>query len=563
MGAIKSTTIKIGADTKDFVKEIQVADKEISKTQKTANELAKSLQFEYSDAKFTSAQRKYQEALRATEENAEKLREKMAELAESGRIDSADYSELELQLAKAETKAGELKRQLQALVDTNVETLSQKFENAGEKMTSLGQKMTGVSVAAAGVLAGGVAIAKSAAETGAEIDDLSQRFIVSAETIQRWRYLAMQGGVDADVFTKSLVKMRAVVADVAAGTSNKATEALFSLGVDPTRFSSTEEMFNSITAALAKMEDKTLQAAYANEIFGDKIATEMLQYLNTGAEEIAKWNAEFDSMPTLTGENVEALAAFDDVLNRFNTSTCNAGAMLGSAFAPVLERFLVFLEQNVLPAIKEFSKWFESLDPFLQDTIAGFLGLLALSAPMLLLFGNLSKGIGSLVGMFENLNAAQVKTAAGFAAIGAALGLAFDLLANWQDMTDLEKVLKTLALAALVAAAAMTVFHSSWSLGLAVGAITAGVVAGVAAINAAKDEILPGEEDVSMGALPSAQDYGDYTVPNYTATQGTYTENTYSDTYNVTVQIDGTKLSAEEIADAVGKRLATLSQARR
>ena len=563
MGAIKSMTIKVGADTKDFIKEIQVADKEISKTQKTANELAKSLQFEYSDAKFTSAQRKYQEALRATEENAEKLREKMAELAESGRIDSADYSELELQLAKAETKAGELKRQLQALVDTNVETLSQKFENAGEKMTSLGQKMTGVSVAAAGVLAGGVAIAKSAAETGAEIDDLSQRFIVSAETIQRWRYLAMQGGVDADVFTKSLVKMRAVVADVAAGTSNKATEALFSLGVDPTRFSSTEEMFNSITAALAKMEDKTLQAAYANEIFGDKIATEMLQYLNTGAEEIAKWNAEFDSMPTLTGENVEALAAFDDVLNRFNTSTCNAGAMLGSAFAPVLERFLVFLEQNVLPAIKEFSKWFESLDPFLQDTIAGFLGLLALSAPMLLLFGNLSKGIGSLVGMFENLNAAQVKTAAGFAAIGAAIGLAFDLLANWQDMTDLEKVLKTLALAALVAAAAMTVFHSSWSLGLAVGAITAGVVAGVAAINAAKDEILPGEEDVSMGALPSAQDYGDYTVPNYTATQGTYTENTYSDTYNVTVQIDGTKLSAEEIADAVGKRLATLSQARR
>ncbi|MBQ7368709.1 MAG: hypothetical protein IJW60_03255 [Clostridia bacterium] len=560
---IKSTTIKIGADTKDFVKEIQVADKEISKTQKTANELAKSLQFEYSDAKFTSAQRKYQEALRATEENAEKLREKMAELAESGRIDSADYSELELQLAKAETKAGELKRQLQALVDTNVETLSQKFENAGEKMTSLGQKMTGVSVAAAGVLAGGVAIAKSSAETGAEIDDLSQRFNVSAETIQRWRYLAMQGGVDADVFTKSLVKMRAVVADVAAGTSNKATEALFSLGVDPTRFSSTEEMFNSITAALAKMEDKTLQAAYANEIFGDKIATEMLQYLNTGAEEIAKWNAEFDSMPTLTGENVEALAAFDDVLNRFNTSTRNAGAMLGSAFAPVLERFLVFLEQNVLPAIEEFSKWFESLDPFLQDTIAGFLGLLALSAPMLLLFGNLSKGIGSLVGMFENLNAAQVKTAAGFAAIGAAIGLAFDLLANWQDMTDLEKVLKTLALAALVAAAAMTVFHSSWSLGLAVGAITAGVVAGVAAINAAKDEILPGEEDVSMGALPSAQDYGDYTVPNYTATQGTYTENTYSDTYNVTVQIDGTKLSAEEIADAVGKRLATLSQARR
>lgn len=561
--AIKSTTIKIGADTKDFIKEIQAADKEISKTQRTADSLAKSLQLEHSDAKFSAAQKKYQQALQATEANAEKLREKMQALEASGRIDTADYSELELQLAKAETQALSLKKRLQELVDTNVETLSKKFENAGDKMTSLGQKMTGISVASAGILAGGVAIAKSAAKTGAEIDDLSQRFNVSAETIQRWQYLAMQGGVDVDVFTKSLVKMRAAVADVAAGTSNKATEALFSLGLDPTQFSSTEEMFNAITGALAKMEDKTLQAAYANELFGDKIATEMLQYINTGADEIAKWNAEFNAMPTLTGENVEALAAFDDVLNRFNTSTSKAGAMLGLAFAPVLERFLVFLEQRVLPAIEEFSEWFGELDPFLQNTITGFLGLLALSAPLLLLFGNLSRGIGGLVGMFKNLNIAQVKTAAGFAAIGAAIGLAFDLLNNWQDMTALERVLKTLALAALVAAAAMTVFHASWSVGLAVGAITAGVVAGIAAINAAKDEIMPGEEDFSTENIENhAEESSDYTVPEYGGLGASYTENTYSDTYHVDVHIDGTNLSAEEIAEEVSKKIATLAQSR-
>ena len=561
--AIKSTTIKIGADTKDFIKEIQAADKEISKTQRTADSLAKSLQFEHSDAKFSAAQKKYQQALKETEANAEKLREKMQALEASGRIDTADYSELELQLAKAETQALSLKKRLQELVDTNVETLSKKFENAGEKMTSLGQKMTGVSVASAGILAGGVAIAKSAAKTGAEIDDLSQRFNVSAETIQRWQYLAMQGGVDVDVFTKSLVKMRAAVADVAAGTSNKATEALFSLGLDPTQFSSTEEMFNAITGALAKMEDKTLQVAYANELFGDKIATEMLQYINTGADEIAKWNAEFDAMPTLTGENVEALAAFDDVLNRFNTSTSNAGAMLGSAFAPVLERFLAFLEQNVLPAIKDFAEWFGGLDPSLQNIITGFLGLLALSTPMLLLFGNLSRGIGGLVGVFKNLNIAQAKTAIGFAAIGAAIGLAFDLLNNWQDMTALEKVLKTLGLAALVAAAAMTVFHASWSVGLAVGAITAGVVAGIAAINAAKDEIMPGEEDFSTENIAShAEESSDYTVPEYGGSGSSYTENTYSDTYHVDVHIDGTNLSAEEIAEAVSKKIATLAQSR-
>lgn len=68
-------------------------------------------------------------------------------------------------------------------------------------------------------------------------------------------------------------------------------------------------------------------------------------------------------------------------------------------------------------------------------------------------------------------------------------------------MSTVEKILKSLALAALIAAAAVTVFHASWSLGIAIGAIAAGVVAGLAAINAAKDEILPGEEDFSADNL--------------------------------------------------------------
>ena len=59
-------------------------------------------------------------------------------------------------------------------------------------------------------------------------------------------------------------------------------------------------------------------------------------------------------------------------------------------------------------------------------------------------------------------------------------------------MSTVEKILKSLAVAALVAAAAMTVF-TLLSVGVAVGAIAAGVVAGIAAIKAASKEI--GVED--------------------------------------------------------------------
>lgn len=560
----KSVTVKIGADTKDFIKELEKADKQINTTQKTANNLEKSLKIEYSDTKLTAAQKQFQKALESTEEQATKLRAKMRDLENSGRVDTEDYSELELCLAKTEQRATTLRTKLEALKDIQIEQLTKKFDVAGKKLISLGQKTSGLSLAATGFLAGGVAMSKSAAATGAEIDDLSQRFDVSAETIQRWQYLAMQGGVDVEVFTKALVKMRAATADIAAGTSNKATESLFALGLDPSKFSSTEEMVNAITSALAAMEDKTLQAAYANEIFGDKIATEMLQYINTGAAELAKWNAEFDAMPILTGEEVESLAGLDDQFNRLTTSIGKASAELGEAFSPIIERGIGWIEEHVIPAIEELAQWFSGLSDSGQDMIIGLLAAVALTSPVFTFFGKMSSKIGGLIKSFSELDKARLKTGLGFAALGAAVGFAFDIMANWGEMTVLERVMKTLGLAALAAAAAMTVFHSSWSVGLAVGAITAAVAAGIGAINAVQKEIYPNEEELSANDLERdfAQDVGDYTVPEYVSGGNTYNESSTHDSYNVTVVIEGSKLSAEEIAEEVSKKIATLAKSR-
>ena len=44
-----SFTVKIGADTKQLLEELKKADKQINATQKSANNLAKSLDFEYDE----------------------------------------------------------------------------------------------------------------------------------------------------------------------------------------------------------------------------------------------------------------------------------------------------------------------------------------------------------------------------------------------------------------------------------------------------------------------------------------------------------------------------------
>ena len=109
------------------------------------------------------------------------------------------------------------------------------------------------------------------------------------------------------------------------------------------------------------------------------------------------------------------------------------------------------------------------------------------------------------------------------------------------------------------------VFHATATMGLAIGAITAGIAYGIAKIKSASKDIYP-EESSSVGdtsiSTPS-YDYDNYIVPEYSGVGGnTYHESSSNDTYNVTIVIEGTKLSKEEIAEEVSRKIATLAQSR-
>lgn len=473
-------------------------------------------------------------------------------------------------MAQTEIQALKLREGLEKVKNVKIELLNQKIDKLGDSVTQVGQKMTGVSLAAAGVIAGAVAIGKSAAATGAEIDDMTQQFDISAETIQRWNYLALQSGVDATAFTRALIRARAAMADLSTGTDNAATEALTALGISAGQFGSDEEMFDGIIKALANVKDSTLQTAYANEIFGDRIATQLLPYINAGSEDLAKWNAEFDAMPSLTGEESAALAELDDTFNRLSVTMEYATAQLGEALAPIIERGVKFIEESVVPAIKSLAEWFGRLPEGVQNIILGLLGILAVASPLLILIGKVIPGIKALSAVGKLLSATWSRTAIAIAAVGTAIGLVFSIIQNWEKMgtgAKIASILGVLTAAALGAAIAFGAFHSAWSLGFAVAGIVAGIATTVAAVNSAKDEIdvpdnLPdyNSNEISNGIMS-----GDYSLPEYSYSGGgaSYSDTTYADQYNVTVNVTNPGASAEEIAEAVGREIATLAQSRR
>ena len=554
---IKSVSVKIGADTSEFLKSLKSIDKELNTAQKTANALQKGLELEFDESRFVQAQKQAQTALAATEQKAEAIRQELKFLEDSGKVDTAGYAKLQTELAKTETKALQLQEQLEKIDKLKLENVSKSFTDFGSKIEGVGRSLTGISTAAGAAAVGILAAGKSAAASGAEIDDLAQRSQISAEKIQELSYIAMQTGVEQNQLQKAIIKTRAVFADFASGTENTATKALERLNIDINSFENSEDAFDGIISALSQMDDLTEQAAIANEIFGDRLANNLIPYINAGDEAIAQFKAEFAEIPSLTNEQIAALAGLDDQFNRLTTTLEYQKMELGVALIPVWESLIEILDEKIIPAVEKAIGWFEGLSTGQQQALLAALGLVAGLAPLLIIIGKVSTGIGALINLFGSMTAATAATTAGIAALVGALALGLNLIVDWQNMSTVEKILKSLALAALTAAAAVAVFHASWSVGIAVGAIAAGIVAAVAAINAAKKELLPDEPDIDVDNIGSGFSDSGYNFSS-TGTSGVskeYYDNS-STQINVTLNATGNlEYDVKELAEAVNKEL--------
>lgn len=561
---IKGLTVKIGADTSDFNKELKNVNKGINTTQKSVNALQQGLKLEFDEKKFTQAQKKAQQALTETEQKAEAIRKQLKFLEESSGIETADYEALQAELDKSETQALKLKKQLEEINGLKFKDAKKEAEDLGKTLDTVASKTKGLSIASAGALAGATALAKGAVEAGDTIQTTADQYNLSAEAIQRWNYVALQSDVSADILYKGMTKARDAIGTALTGgtsTGTKALEALVgNLNSLPT---DTEDAFTYIISALAGVEDSTLQAYYANEIFGERMAVQLIPLINQGADGIAWLSSEFEQVGYLTNEQVRGLADFDNELNKVNTRLAVSKTELGIAMIPLLETINELLIGFLIPAMKDLADWFSGLSEGGQKFTIALVAMLAVLSPTLKLMSNMVIVIPKLVQWFKSLDKQVLISRAGLLAFAGALTLGVNLIADWKQMSTVEKILKSLALAALVAAGAITVFHASWSLGLAIGAITAGVVAGIATIKSATSDLGLDETAIDDSGVGSGSSTGyGYNPSNTGASYATYNEDNSQYTIEVNLNASGDlTYDARSLADEVIKQIQIKKQA--
>lgn len=403
--SIRGLTVEISADASSFNKEMSQMRKAAQSSQSELAALQKSLDLEFDATKLARAQKVAQDAIDQTAANADVLRRRLEYLEETGNVDTTVYRKLQTELAQTELKGQQLQKQLEKLNTLKFDKLSSRITGVGDKITGAGRALAPFSAAAGTAITAAGALGVKAAATGAQIDDLSLRLGISAEKVQEYQYVTAQAGVEWAVFEKALIKARAAIVDLSAGTINNASKALQSLGLRIEDFDSKEAMFDGIIDALAGMEDKTLQTAYANEIFGDKIANQMLPFLNAGADAINQFKSEFATIAPLTNEQVSALAALDDTLYLVKESIKNAALQLGASFAPLIKSIADSIQNNLVPKLQKLAEWFNSLSLSQQQFALKALLVVAALAPLTMGVGKLVGAIGNIVKIIPSLQA--------------------------------------------------------------------------------------------------------------------------------------------------------------
>ena len=410
--SIRGLTVEISADASSFNKEMSQMRKAAQSSQSELNALQKSLDLEFDASKLARAQKVAQDAIDQTAANADALRRRLLYLENNGNINTDQYRKLQTELVRTELKGQQLQKQLEKLNTLEFDKLSSQISGVGDKITGAGRALAPFSAAAGAAITAAGTLGVKAASAGAEIDDLSLRLGISAEKVQEYQYVTAQAGVEWAVFEKALIKARAAIVDLSAGTINNASKALQSLGLSIEDFDSKEAMFDGIIDALAGMEDKTLQTAYANEIFGDKIANQMLPFLNAGADAINQFKSEFATIAPLTNEQVSALASLDDTLYLVKESVKNAALQLGASFAPLIKSIADSIQNNLVPKLQKLAEWFNSLSLSEQQFALKALLVVAALAPLTMGVGKLVGAIGNIVKIIPSLQAGLLALAA-------------------------------------------------------------------------------------------------------------------------------------------------------
>lgn len=223
----------------------------------------------------------------------------------------------------------------------------------GARLATAGSILVGASAAGLGIFGG---MAKSFADAGSKVYDMSKKTGISAESLSGLQYAADQTGTSIDSVAKSMGAMAKFTTALASGNNGAAT-TMQQLGIDTKAFLATspEKRLGMIADALNNIQDEGIRAGMAAKVLG-KSGMDLLPMLEGGSAGLASMTDRARKMGWVLSEEAAKAAdelgdTMDDLKQTFMGIVNNIGASVAPAFT-IVGKIIVGLGSYVIRLIK-------------------------------------------------------------------------------------------------------------------------------------------------------------------------------------------------------------------
>lgn len=175
-----------------------------------------------------------------------------------------------------------------------------------------------------------------------------------------------------------------------------------------------EELVNLIQNSTNETEALTL----ASKVFGTKGATFMLDAIKRGA-------LNFNDFTNAASEAAGAVSTtFEGTLDPVDnfTTALNNIKLVGSDIATTIQEVFAPALEGLVSNLQGAADWFRNLSPEMQQAIVIIAGIVAAIGPLLVVVGQMSIGLSSIIGLFGGTTAAAGATTAATGGLSAVIG---------------------------------------------------------------------------------------------------------------------------------------------
>jgi len=274
--------------------------------------------------------------------------------------------------------------------------LSAGLDAAGREVRKWGADImkvgAGVFAAGSSISAAMVLMARSAANSNAELAIAAQRASTTISGLSALKYAAEQCGIDFHKLTTRVGYMNRFLGDVERGGHKDAMKSM-GMSVADLAGKTGDERFRLFAEKLKAIKDPALQTSLAIAVFG-RGAIDILPLLRMGAEGIDQFTARAKAMGIVVGkEEAEAGLKFSRTMGDVGKVLSRLNTVIGNAIIPQLLKMAEWLVRAGAAAIK-----------FVQDhqalvvKVFEIASIVTIAGAAIVGFGAIIYGVGVVVG---------------------------------------------------------------------------------------------------------------------------------------------------------------------